>query len=320
MRHLLNLAIVTILALPAAAQSGGGGLRLKPIDPAKPIPPLVDMSDLPSAVELEARAKTKDYLRELKALRHQYFGDKRNPETRAKGLAQMREFTDPAAFLPMIEVLREEKDDVRLALLDHFVMQGDWGQAALAWIALYDMDADFNYEALKRLKAPVSRQALNVIDVGLRSENDFVANLAGRLAGQLDIIDAIPLLIQGQSTERPVRRVGDLAWILVGTQRVVIQALIPILGENSGAFLPVPGVLTEGVILRVLDAVAIIYRTEIHYTLVAMTTRDWGHSTAHLGYDKDRWTAWYNHEYLPMKQEQARIKQLGEKKHEKMPG
>ena len=73
---------------------------------------------------------------------------------------------------------------------------------------------------------------------------------------------------------------------------------------------PAMGIVTDGVVLRVVDAVAINYRTEIHRSLVAMTTNDWAQSTEHFGYDMARWREWYNTEYLPYKGEQARLAQL----------
>lgn len=315
-----------ILALMAASFSAAGQEGAEPSHMLEPLPPevrwiapLADLSGQPTAVELRERAEARNYARQIRSIRYRYFGRKKYLQLRQEGIEQLREFTDPATFLPMIEALRDEQDDVRLALLDHFAKQGDWGQAALTWVALHEMDPAFNYEALKRLSPPASGPTLSVIDQGLRSRDDYVANLAGKLAGHLEIYDAIPLLIHGQSREGNVLQTGDDAWILVGTQKVYIAALIPIVGDNSGAFQPIPGILTEGVILRVVEAVAMIYRTEIHYTLVAMTTQDWGRSTADFGYDKQRWAAWYNNEYLPYKNTRARAEKLAAEHHQKLP-
>ncbi|MCZ6543555.1 MAG: hypothetical protein O6768_07800, partial [Planctomycetota bacterium] len=38
----------------------------------------------------------------------------------------------------------------------------------------------------------------------------------------------------------------------------------------------------------------------------AMTTNDWGQSTKYLAYDIRQWWQWYNSEYVPFKNEQAR--------------
>ena len=107
-----------------------------------------------------------------------------------------------------------------------------------------------------------------------------------------------------QSTADPVETEGDLAWIAVATQRVYVAGVEPVVGNAAGAFRPIPGIVQEGVILRVVDAVAIFYRTEIHRSLVAMTTDDWGRPTDYLAYDMKAWWQWYNDEYVPFKNEQ----------------
>jgi hypothetical protein len=74
----------------------------------------------------------------------------------------------------------------------------------------------------------------------------------------------------------------------------------------------VVGVVSEGAVLRVVDAVAIFYRTEVHRVVVSMTTADWGQSTEHLGYDLPAWWRWYNEQYVPYKNEQAALAALAE--------
>ena len=64
--------------------------------------------------------------------------------------------------------------------------------------------------------------------------------------------------------------------------------------------------------MRVVDAVVVIYRTEIHRSLVAMTTDNWGRPTDYLGYDINAWWSWYNTQYVPYKNEQARLAKLAE--------
>ena len=40
-------------------------------------------------------------------------------------------------------------------------------------------------------------------------------------------------------------------------------------------------------------------------TLVAMSSHDWGQSTAAMSYNIQAWWDWYNNEYVPFKNEQA---------------
>ena len=98
----------------------------------------------------------------------------------------------------------------------------------------------------------------------------------------------------------------------IETQIVFTAGLEPVVGDNSGAFRPILGVLSDGFVLRIVDAVAISYRTQIHVSLVAMTTLDWGQSTEYLGYDMGQWREWYNTEYIPFKNEQAELAKLAE--------
>ena len=70
------------------------------------------------------------------------------------------------------------------------------------------------------------------------------------------------------------------------------------------------GVINEGSIIRVQDAVVIVYRTEVHFALVSMTSRLYGEPTEDLGYDMPQWWAWYNNEFLPYLAEQRAIDEL----------
>ena len=83
-----------------------------------------------------------------------------------------------------------------------------------------------------------------------------------------------------------------------------VQNLIPIAGNEAGAFQPVIGTITEGFVMRVTDYVAIVYRTEVHTSLVQLANNASGASTEHLGWDMRRWREWYNTQYLPKYQAQ----------------
>ncbi len=294
----------------AAAQHDPRYGILSPIPDRGPVPPIVDMLTRPSEGQLAFRARSRQFTRQIRAIRHEYLGKVKVPPVRAQGLAELREFTDPAAFMPLIRELTGEADDVRLGLLDHFATLGDDGQAALAWVAIYDHDPAIRHEALTRMVSPAGPPVLNVLDQALRQHRHQIANNAGFVAGALNALETIPLLIFAQATADPVDSQGDLAWIAIATQTAYVQRIEAVVGDGAGGFRPILGIITEGVILRVVDAVAINYRTEIHRSLVAMTTNDWGQSTEHLGYDMGRWREWYNGDYLPLKREQARLARL----------
>jgi hypothetical protein len=284
---------------------------LSPLPETGGVPPIVQLMHGPGPAEIERRKLEREYEKQIRRIAYEHLGKIRVPETRARGIAAICELDDPVAFMPMIEVLAGEADDVRLAMVDHFAACGKEGQAALAWVAIHDKDPGLRAEARSRLGEPAPAPVLRVLDGALRSPRHEIASRAGLVAGAVNALETIPLLIFAQAapggSDEPM---GDLAWIAIEKQRAFIAALIPIVGDGVAAFQPIPGVVSEGVILRVYDAVVVIYRTEIHRVLVGMTSRDWGQPTGHLGYDMDRWWAWYNDEYLPFKNEQIRAAAL----------
>src|SRR5262249_38730098 len=152
-----------------------------------------------------------------------------------------------------------------------------------------DEDARIRNEATQRIKQPATSAVLGVLDNSLRSNTHQVANRAGAPAGALSAIQTIPLLIFAQATRDPGERQVDIAWIDICTQPSYVANIVPVVGAGVGAFQPVIGVINEGVVMRVTDAVVTTYRTEIHTSLVNMTSADWGQSTESLGYDMGRW-------------------------------
>jgi hypothetical protein len=278
---------------------------LSPIPDHGAVPPIVEAALRPSRQELDFRARSREHAKQIRRIRHEFLGEVRVRALRDQGIAELLKLDDPAAFKPLIEELQREADDVRLPMLDHFAGLGDDGQAALAWVAIHDDDERIRYEATRRLVAPASRPVLRVLDQGLRSPVHEIANAAGTVAGATFALETIPLLIFAQATADPVDDEGDLAWILVATQTAFVAGIEPVVGSGAGAFAVIPGTVQEGVLLRVVDAVAIFYRTEIHRVLVAMTTEDWGRPTEHLAYDMKAWWEWYNAEYAPFKNRQV---------------
>ena len=99
---------------------------------------------------------------------------------------------------------------------------------------------------------------------------------------------------------------GDLATVASEDAAVGMVIRWTSAQYGAGAFEPVIATVSEGTVLRVLDAVAIIYRTAVHNSLVAMTTEDWGQSTEYLSYNMPAWWEWYNTRYVPLKNDQAR--------------
>lgn len=247
----------------------------------------------------------------IRRIRREHFAQPRSAdgtraaERRAAGIAKLASFGERDAIEPLYVELRREDPDVTSAALDVIASVGDAGQAALAWIAINDDSASLRAAATERLLRPSPPAVVGVLDACLRGENNMIVNRAGSLAATLGATELIPQLILAQATSDASAPTGDLAWITFLRQRSYVANLVPVVGDNSGAFQPVIGVVNEGALLRIMDAVVITYRTEVHTALVQLTSADWGSSTQNLGYDQDRWRAWYLDTYLPFKERQA---------------
>jgi hypothetical protein len=293
---------------------------LTPISENGGLPVIHSMMYELTAEELAHRAAMRQYARQIRKIRHEYFSVTRVQSIRDQGIALLSEFTDPASFQPLIEELKRERDDVKLGLMDHFALQDEEGQAALAWMAIYDGDSKIRNEALERMTTPVGEPVRYMLNGALRSDKDEVVNAAATLAGALNVIETIPLLIFGQATATGNgETTGDLAWIAFQTQRAFVQGLVPVVGDNSGAFQPVVGTVSDGVVMRVVDAVVIVYRTPVHAALVNLTRNDWGQPTEHMGYNVQAWWDWFNTEYVPFKRRQAELADLAREPGENAP-
>jgi hypothetical protein len=289
-----GIGSLVLVAAPSAAES--------------PQPDGADPSIARVIVEEAGRDGGSQELRAaIRRIRREHFGSMRVPERRAEGIAKLRAFDGLSAIEPLYRELRAESDDVVNAMFDHIATMGEAGQAALAWIAIHDESDSLRARATVRLARPASAGALGVLDATLRSSNHMIANRAGSLAGAIGAIEAIPLLIHAQAAgDEPSRQnQGDLAWISFLRQRSYVANLVPIVGTNSGGFQPVIGVINEGALLQVTDAVVVSYRPEVHDSLVRLSSAAWGRSTEGFGYDTDRWLAWYRDEFIPFRIAQA---------------
>ena len=238
---------------------------------------------------------------QVQALKLKHFGT-HTGTVRQAGLAELKSFTDPAAFEPLWSALQSERDDVRLATLDVFAAGKDDGQAALAWVAIRAKEAGIRAEATRRITLPPSDTVLCVLDDALRSNEHEVVNNAGLFAGAIHAIEALPALIFAQFSQDTPQQSGDLAWIAIGTQRSYVQNIVPVTGDNSGAYQPIIGQILEGVVMRVADCVVTTYRADVHNSLISMSTFDSGMDTASLDWNMQAWARWFNEQYVPLKQ------------------
>ncbi len=220
---------------------------------------------------------------------------------REEGMRMVRTFVAPEGQWALYSASRASDGPTRLAVLEHLKALGAQGQAGLTWIAIHDRDPAIRNEAVERIDRPIGPEALGVIDGALRSTNHMVVNQAGLIAGQINAVQAIPLLIAAQFAQDPVGQRSDLAWISIGTQRSYVANLIPITGNSAAGFQPVIGQILEGVVMAIDDIaeMATTYRPSVHQSLLAMSTHEWGKSTEHLGWNMNAWVEWYNTEFMP---------------------
>ena len=320
-------AIVLVLSVAgsALAQSGmmqpttGGDEHVPPwiaVQIADPQDPKVQAYAAQQRVRIETE-------RELNKLRVKYFQTKKT-DVRQAGILKLREFTDPAVYPSLLKLFEREGDDVRSAILDHLADQKtEQADTTIAWGAVFDKDPKFRAAAAERLQKrmrqtpDVSASVQTVIAEGLRRDGNDSMTAAAQLAQGLNLYAAIPMLINAQigggGTQVQTGGGGgdgesSLAWIMVGTQEAFVADLTPVVGDAAVAFDPTIGVVTEGVVLRVVNATVITYRTEIHSALIGLGSAGWDRR-ADFGWDNPRWGKWYNEELKPyLAEKQARQK------------
>ncbi|MBI1302438.1 MAG: hypothetical protein GC172_01400 [Phycisphaera sp.] len=186
--------------------------------------------------------------------------------------------------------------DVRKALFTALARDEAFGHAELVRHALKGDDA-VSLLARDLLPEELSPQALAVVESGLRSSRELHINRAAMIASAHTAAALIPALIDAQFEERSAGGRGDEAWIAIGQRTAYIAGYVPVLGDGSGALQPIPGILYEGSLLRIMESAVVIYRTEVHRSLAMVIERTTGQPAPPLGFDRDQWLAWYQREY-----------------------
>lgn len=318
----LAACVMMAMALPALAQDSKEPIET--IGPDTTFTPEVDAAQREFAA---AKKKVRVMEQELRKLRRAHFGTIKRVDIRQEGLAKLRAYTEPSIFASLIEIFRNDAEDVRTAVLDIFSdAKNDSGDAALAWVSMTDRDEGIRAAALDRLQrrlaevGGVSDRINLVVLKGLRSGDEKQMAAAAELAGNLGLYEVIPWLISAQVGQSlggggggSGSNQGDLAYILVGQQIAFISDLTPVVSDSAVAFDPQISVITQGTLLRVNDAVVTTYRTEIHNSLVGLSSRYTGRPTIGMGWDQDKWWKWYQDEFLPLKRARAAEKAAAEK-------
>jgi hypothetical protein len=258
----------------------------------------------------EQAKKRKGVEKELRKIRGTYFLT-RNTKKRQEGIAKLWEYKDPAYFPSLSRTFEREGTDVRTALLDLFAdSKSEAGDATLTWMAVFDSDANIRAEAVKRVRARITEEGKaplatkHVIFEGLASHNQTAMSAAAGVAKELQLVEAIPWLIntqiQGvQTGNSSGGSTGALAWIAIGTQTTYVSGLRPVVSEGAVAFDPQISVDNSGVVVRINDAVTYQYNFDIYNSLVDISTNAWDQPTRSLGFNVPKWNRWYTEQFTP---------------------
>ncbi len=325
-RALLFAVAVTLPGAPALSQMvqpsttvGGGDTPTSLSEDEIPEwirPHIIDPTSEPVRAWAAQQKVRKAAEKEMKKLRFAHFGQRRG-EIRQEGIVKMREYVDAAYFPMLLDVFGEEGIDVRTALLDHFRdHEGREGDACLGWMAIFDPSEEIRAAALDRVRERTRKLGETPKEVklaayqGLTSRDEKIIKNACHVVNTLGILEAIPWLINGQVQGPRSGGAGTggggigsgqgaLAWIAVGTQTAFVSDLTPVVGPNAVAFDPELSVVTEGTVLRVIDAVVVTYSVDMNSALTDMTSREWGQSTREFGWNTPLWRKWYAEVFTP---------------------
>lgn len=326
-RHPLRTRFATVILVAAAGGAGlasnaGGQVVTSPDAPAS-IPAEPWMEDLmpdPNDPRVQAYAQQQrlraEKARELRRYRLTYFGTGSSTEIRQIGLSLLRErYDEPALYPLLLEVFERDGVNTKSGLLDMFAdARTDEADATLAWVAVHDDRTAVRDAAFTRLSARVgeaggvSERIKHVVAGGLRQESSTPAIAAAGIAEVFKLYEMVPLMIAAQvggNAGGARDGTGPLAWIVVGQQTAFVADLQPVVSDSAVGFDPTLGVVTEGVVLEVQDAVVFTYRTEIFYSLTRMTSSALGHPTGSWGIDQPEWWAWYDREWKPWMEARA---------------
>jgi hypothetical protein len=309
-----------VLGMNAAGALAQSSMTAPQVTSPAPDPVAVDDKAAVDALDAETRARALEQRaarvaleRDLRKLRFKYFSSNFT-ELRQQGILKLREVTDPAAFPLFVSIFERDQKDVRQAILDHLLDIGTpEADATLAWSAVYDREAWFRKAASDALarrhtaSGEVSVPVRSVIAQSLRSSNETTIASGAQLAQTLSLFDAIPMLINAQVSGGATgggsgggAGGGSLAFILVGTQQAFVADLTPVVGDSAVAFDPTLGVVTDGTVMRIIDAVVITYRIEVHNALVRLANAGWdGRDTSPMGWDGGKWREWYTKDFVP---------------------
>ena len=225
-------------------------------------------------------------------------------EARARALETLRGLRGPIELGEALVALEgnantpdllERDREARRALLLALAEDESFGHPALVRLGITSGEKVRN-DAVAALPARISPEAEREIARALAGDRELFVNRAAGIAGAHAGAGLIPSLIAAQSTP-PRQKRGDEAWIALGKSVSYIAGAVPVVGDASGAFQPIPGTIFEGSVLRIMESVVVIYRTEVYYSLRRVVERETGQPAPPFGWDRQLWTRWYEQDF-----------------------
>ncbi|MEY2796202.1 MAG: hypothetical protein RIR10_1918 [Planctomycetota bacterium] len=232
------------------------------------------------------------------------FSDKATTQDRMAAIDVLERLHTPAELAAALQVLQGEAgranlvasdSDVRGALMKALANDAETGQVALVRFAVEENDP-VRASALAAMPDRLSDSAEAFLTVYLAGERELYVNRAASIASAHAGAALIPPLIAAQSTP-PRQKRGDEAWIAIGKSISYVADVVPVVGDASGAFQPVPGTVFEGSVLRIMESVVTIYRTEVYFSLRRVVERETGQPAPPFGWDALAWNRWYEQEF-----------------------
>ncbi len=300
-----------------AAAAGGIALSNAACPPGSEGESMV--APMASPETLESNAARVRLEKDLKKLRFVYFRHGSNERLVSVGLAKLRELNAVENYPILCDLFLDEPGEVgstvRSAVLDMFAKRrDDVGDTTLAWLGVFAKGEATRTAAIERLQSRRSElthapdAAARVVEVAMQSKRDWAMQRAADMAGILDIVEAIPLLISAQAGigglggaggGGATQPKGDLAYIAIAKQVAFVADLQPVVAEGAVGFDPTLGVVNEGVLLRIHDAQVKTVKVDLITPLNRLASSAWGQPTDYLGRDAAAWANWYDRDFKP---------------------
>lgn len=240
----------------------------------------------------------------MRLLTERGFGDAATSADRTAALETIQRLRTSVELSAALKVLQGEAGranlvasdaDVRRVLLQAFANEPQTGHAALVDLAVRENDP-IRTSALDAMPSQLSATGEASLISYLASERELFVNRAASIASAHAGAALIPPLILAQSTP-PRQKRGDEAWIAIGKSISYVADVVPVVGDASGAFQPVPGTVFEGSVLRIMESVVTIYRTEVYFSLRRLVERETGQPAPSFGWDATAWNQWYENDF-----------------------